>query len=58
MWKHACHYGSDRGKSVIHAAGFVDIAALEGKLKTAATHTEAHRVHVDVVDKRGPIPCL
>jgi hypothetical protein len=29
------------------------MASLEGQLKTATAHAESHRVHVDVISKRG-----
>lgn len=45
----AHHDGTQWGKLIVEGAGFLDIASLEGHLQTAAAHTEAHCVHVDVI---------
>jgi hypothetical protein len=58
METRAYHYGSKGDESIIHAARVFDITTLERQLKTAATHAETHRIHVDVIDKGGAMPCL
>ena len=52
------HYGSKWDEGIIHAAGVFDITTLERQLKTAATHAETHRIHVDVIDKGCAMPRL
>ena len=51
METRAYHYGSKGDEGIVHAARVFDITTLERQLKTAATHAEAHRIHVDVIDK-------
>jgi hypothetical protein len=53
---HAYHYGSKRDERIIHAPRLFDITTLERQLKTAATHAETHRIHVDVIDKGSAMP--
>lgn len=52
------HDRSDGDKRVIHSPCILDVAGLEGQLKTTTAHPEAHSVHVDVVIESGPISCL
>ena len=54
----AHHYGSNGDEGVIHAARVLDITTLERQLKTATTHAETHRIHVDVVNKSGTMSRL
>lgn len=54
----AYHYGSKGDKGIIHATRVFDITTLERQLKTAATHSEAHRIHVDMIVKGGTMPRL
>jgi len=58
MKPRAYHYRSDGNQSVIHATRVLDTAALEGQLQTAAAHSKAHRVHVNVVIESGTMPRL
>jgi hypothetical protein len=55
---HTYHYGSNGDEGIIHPARVLDITTLERQLKTATTHAETHRIHVDVVIKSGTMPCL
>lgn len=48
-WTH--HDRSYRNKGVVHPSCFRDAACLESNLQTAATHAEAHRIHIDVIRK-------
>jgi delta-aminolevulinic acid dehydratase/porphobilinogen synthase len=54
----AHHYGSNGDEGIIHAARVLNITTLERQLKTATTHAEAHRIHVNVVNKSGTLPRL
>jgi hypothetical protein len=36
-------------EGIVHAPRFLNIAALECELQTAATHAKAHRIHVNVI---------
>jgi hypothetical protein len=58
METRAYHYGSKGDEGIIHAARVFDATTLERQLKTAATHAETHRIHVDVIDKGGAMPRL
>jgi len=43
------HDWGDRYKRIVNPPGFLDTASLESDLKTATSHSKAHRIHVDVV---------
>ena len=51
METRANHYGPKWDEGIIHATRVFDITTLERQLKTATTHAETHRIHVDVIDK-------
>jgi hypothetical protein len=54
----AHHYGSYGDEGIVHAARVLNATALERQLKTATTHAETHRIHVDVINKSGATPRL
>lgn len=43
------HYGTEGCQLVVEHPCFLDITCLEGHLQTAASHSESHTVHIDVV---------
>lgn len=40
---------TDRDESIVYTPGFIHITSLESQLKTTTTHSEPHRIHIDMI---------
>lgn len=47
------HYRTQWCELIVECTSLLNVASLEGQLKTAASHAETHGVHVNVIVLRG-----